>query len=223
MFLQMASDSSSFVAININTQTPLKLTTTTYYAWRMQFQTVMIRYDIVGYVDGSLPRPPPPFPRFAATVAQVHSFWIRQDQLILNEIVGSISPSLVPLIATATTSKQAWDILHSMYAKPSRGGIMQIRSLADALKACDTTVTFEELHEKLMIREAQLQSSSRPSFPASANPAAKMNTNSRQFRPQEQRHHSNHGHSSQPRYTSGSSPNQYTPRPYKGFCQLCGE
>ncbi|KAA8515450.1 hypothetical protein F0562_018939 [Nyssa sinensis] len=56
-----------------------------------------------------------------------HTFWIRQDQLILNAIIGSLSPTLIPFITRATTSRQAWTILANTYAQPSRSRIKQVK------------------------------------------------------------------------------------------------
>uniref|UniRef100_A0A2N9EX91 Reverse transcriptase Ty1/copia-type domain-containing protein n=1 Tax=Fagus sylvatica TaxID=28930 RepID=A0A2N9EX91_FAGSY len=50
------------------------------------------------------------------------------DQLILNAVIGSILPTIIPFIAQATTSRQAWTILANTYAKPSRGRIKQIKN-----------------------------------------------------------------------------------------------
>ncbi|RVW79830.1 hypothetical protein CK203_047651 [Vitis vinifera] len=52
-------------------------------------------------------------------------FWIHQDHLILNALIGSLSLTIIPFIAQATTSHEAWNILANTYAKPSRGRIKQ--------------------------------------------------------------------------------------------------
>ncbi|KAH7571754.1 hypothetical protein JRO89_XS04G0132200 [Xanthoceras sorbifolium] len=41
----------------------------------------------------------------------------RQDQLILNALIGSLSPILISFIARATTSREAWTVLTNTYAK----------------------------------------------------------------------------------------------------------
>ncbi|KAL5744435.1 hypothetical protein ACOSQ2_027551 [Xanthoceras sorbifolium] len=110
-------------------QTPLKLTSSNYISWKLQFHTLFIGYDLLGYVDGSKPCP-------AATLIQrnittpnlAHFIWIRQDQLILNAIIGSHSLIIIPLVAQTKTSHEAWTILANTYAKPSRGHIKQVKS-----------------------------------------------------------------------------------------------
>lgn len=51
---------NTLITINIAAQTPLKLTSTNYLSWKPQFQTLLIGYDLLGYVDGTKPCPPPP-------------------------------------------------------------------------------------------------------------------------------------------------------------------
>lgn len=80
----------------ISIKAPLKLTSTNYLSWKLQFQTLFIGYDLLGYIDGSKPCPP-------ATLTQANTtrpnpsyiLWIRQDQLILNAVIGSISPTII--------------------------------------------------------------------------------------------------------------------------------
>lgn len=89
--------------------------------------------------------------------------------------------------------------------------------LADAIKARDNSISFEELHENLMVRESQLLlSSARLSLPVTANHAAKHSTPSRSTHQQH-----NAPNTSHPSRSSLNS--HHKPRPYKGFCQLCGE
>lgn len=83
------SPSSTLIAINITAQTPIKLSSNNYCAWRMQ--TVLLGYELIGYVDGSHPRPATPSARTTAADADAYSYWICQDQLLLNAIVGSLS------------------------------------------------------------------------------------------------------------------------------------
>ncbi|XP_034217476.1 uncharacterized protein LOC117629064 [Prunus dulcis] len=65
----------------------------------------------MGYVGGSGPSPP-------TTQTASHSFWIHQDQLFLHAILASVSPQVISLIASAKTSKEAWDkLLHLIASK----------------------------------------------------------------------------------------------------------
>ena len=67
--------------------------------------------------------------------------WIRQDQLVLNAIAGSLSPTLIPFIASAKTSREAWTTLANTYAKPSRGRVSQLKEQLRVLAKGPQTIT----------------------------------------------------------------------------------
>jgi histone deacetylase 1/2 len=204
--------------------------------------------------------------------------------LILNAVIGSISPTIIPFIAQATTSSQAWTILANTYAKPSRGRIKQIKNqlknttkgslgitefmqtiktraddlallgasldaeeitdkildglgddykeLVRAVQARDTSITFVELHEKLLNFEASLQHlpSEPHHFPATANPTYRTNT--KNWRPSPPRNNTtnywrpsyNFSNRSpivpitRPISAPASRPHH---KPYLGHCQIC--
>ena len=54
---------NTLISINVAAQTPLKLTSTNYFSWKLQFQTLFVRYDILEYIDVLKPCP-------AATLTQ---------------------------------------------------------------------------------------------------------------------------------------------------------
>ncbi|KAK0599109.1 hypothetical protein LWI29_002433 [Acer saccharum] len=285
---EVSSSTNTIISINVATQAPLKLTATNYRSWKLQFHTLLIGFDLMGFVNGTHPCPPA-----TITTAEVSSpnpafhLWTRQDQLLLNAIIGSISPSIIPFIASARTAHDAWTALANTYAKPSRGHIMHLKgvltniskgsqsiteflqhakSIADelamldapensedltvkilnglgdefkdisaAIRARDSAITFEELHEKLLNFEAVLkQETTNNRSPIMANFVAKPNTGGYQTY-----HHRNSNNNKliaqptqQPKATaatsqswnSSSSANKSGgPRPYRGFCQLCGD
>ena len=135
--------STNLITINTAVQVPIKLTSSNYPSWRLQFQTLLTGYDLLGYINGSKPCP-------SSTITTTENntipntanlSWIRQDQLILNAIVGSLSPNIVPFIANSVTSKQAWDILATTYAKPSRGRIKNIKQQLKTLTKGSMSIT----------------------------------------------------------------------------------
>ncbi|RVW65937.1 Retrovirus-related Pol polyprotein from transposon RE2 [Vitis vinifera] len=160
-----------------------------------------------------------------------YTTWKRQDRLIFNALLGAISISLQPLIARITTSLDAWQTLANTYAKPSRGkpiddedlidqvleGLSdEYKSVIDAINARDTLISFAELHEKLLNKEASLETTqpSPLSLLATTNPIAFRNrpnwrppaTTPQQLGP-----------------TTAFSPhNQRQPKPYLGCYQVCG-
>lgn len=51
----------------------------------------------------------------------------KTSKLLVGALIGTLSPTLVPIISQARASKEIWDILTKTYATPSRGHIKQIK------------------------------------------------------------------------------------------------
>ncbi|RVX03530.1 Retrovirus-related Pol polyprotein from transposon RE1 [Vitis vinifera] len=90
-------------------------------------KTLFIGYDLLGFIDGSHPCPTTIL-LGTTTPNPAHTLWIRQDQLLLNAILGSLSPTIIPFIARAKTAREAWTILANTYAKRSRGRIKEVKN-----------------------------------------------------------------------------------------------
>lgn len=108
LIINNADNPTPLITNNVIDQIPIKLSQTDYCTWHMQFNTILIGYDLLGYVDDS-------HPCTSLTVTTTigsfpnpaFSLWVWQDQLIFNAIIGSISPNLIPFIAIAKTSMDA--------------------------------------------------------------------------------------------------------------------
>ena len=129
MVMTGTDSSRNLVILKVNAQAPLKLTAMNYSVWWLQFTSLLFCYDLLGFVDGSQSCPPTmitlldvasPSPNLDYTL------WLLQDQLLLNAIIGSVSPTLVQFLSTSasTTSRAAWATLKKTYASPSSGHIM---------------------------------------------------------------------------------------------------
>ena len=106
------------------------------------------------------------------------------------------------------------------------------KELVRAVQARDTSITFEELHDKLLNFEASLQAQpTEPHhFPATANPTYR--NNNRTWRPSQPQHQSTNtwrpSYNPTPRPPAATHPGPQssqgprpTPRPYLGYCQIC--
>ena len=215
------SSNTTLVTINVTAQASLKLNNTNNLSWRLQFQTLFIGYDLQGYIDGTKSCPSQYLTTTTQTLNQEYHTWIHQDQLILNAIIGSITPTIIPFIARATTAREAWNILAATYATPSRGRIKQVKAnlksltkgtlnitdflqsvkaradelavlgapvdnedltdkileelgddykeLVRVVQAREKAISFDELHEKLLMYEASLQTTTKAvNFPPTA-------------------------------------------------------
>jgi hypothetical protein len=103
----------------LHTQNSIKLTGSNYPAWKVQFNALLIGYDLLKFVDGTTHCP--------AKTHGDYEYWTRQDQLILHAILSSMDQNVITLLGCAQTSKQAWDILNKTYASKTRTRIMQLK------------------------------------------------------------------------------------------------
>lgn len=98
-------------------------------SWRAQFHSLLLGYDLMGFVDGSVPCPSKTVVKDGQTVSPnpAYTYWVRQDQLLLHAIIASVSESVMPLIASAKTSHEAWTKLGKLYANRSRSRVMDLK------------------------------------------------------------------------------------------------
>ncbi|KAE8674326.1 hypothetical protein F3Y22_tig00111758pilonHSYRG00069 [Hibiscus syriacus] len=202
----------------------IKLTSTNYLSWKTQVEAILIGYDLQKFIDGSHPAPPPTITaNNVISINPAYQTWLRQDKLLFGALVGTLSPSLIPLITQFKTSYEAWQVLANTYARPSRGQIKQLKdhlknntkgsqsitdymqsikiradelatlgkpldhedliekvlegldenyqSIIDSVNGRDSTISFVELHEKLINKELSLLNKTSPSpLPTSAHP-----------------------------------------------------
>lgn len=77
----------NLISINATAQLPLKLTPTNYPSWWAQINAMLF-----GYLDGSNKCPSKTIVKDDKEVPNnAHALWLRQDRLILNFILASVS------------------------------------------------------------------------------------------------------------------------------------
>lgn len=115
--------------LNINMTNVTKLTNSNFLMWSRQVHALLDGYDLVSFIDGSAPVPPPTITAADGSLETNPSYtlWKRQDRLIYSSLLGAITMTLQPILSTATTASEIWKILNATYAKPSRGHVQQIR------------------------------------------------------------------------------------------------
>ncbi|KAF8093474.1 hypothetical protein N665_0383s0102 [Sinapis alba] len=96
------------VLMNVNMANVTKLTPSNYIMWNCQVHALLDGYNLAG-----------------ANTA--YALWKRQDKLLYSTVLGAISISVQPLLSTATTTTDIWNILLSTYVKPIREHIQQLR------------------------------------------------------------------------------------------------
>ena len=111
------TDTKSVLILNVQANT--KLNSTNFPAWMVQFTSLLIGYDLFGFVDGTKPSP--------ATTHADYNYWVRQDKLILHAILSSVDASIITMLGNVKNSKQAWDVLHKMFASKTRARAMHLK------------------------------------------------------------------------------------------------
>jgi len=112
-----ATDTKTILILNVQSTT--KLNSTNFSTWIVQFNALLIGYDLFGFVDGTKPSP-------AANHAD-YNYWMRQDKLILHAILSSVDASIIAMLGNVKNSKQAWDILNKMFASKTRARTMHLK------------------------------------------------------------------------------------------------
>ncbi|XP_071741161.1 uncharacterized protein [Rutidosis leptorrhynchoides] len=132
------SSNTEIVQLQAPTHLPTKLTQSNFVVWRRQLFSTLIGFDILGYVDGTITSPPKtlenkPNPSYLQ--------WYRQDQVILNAMLGSCSPQIQTHIASVSTSKEAWDRLSTLYANKSCNRIISLKQRLMENTSADKTIS----------------------------------------------------------------------------------
>ncbi|RVW92224.1 Retrovirus-related Pol polyprotein from transposon RE2 [Vitis vinifera] len=86
----------------------IKLTPTNYLSWKTQMEAIFIDYDLQKFIDGSHLAPPTTITtNNVVSTNPAYQTWLRQDKLLFGALVGTLSPTLVPLITQSKTSYEA--------------------------------------------------------------------------------------------------------------------
>ncbi|KAI4347888.1 hypothetical protein L6164_008664 [Bauhinia variegata] len=224
----------------------LKLTSTNYLSWKLQIEATLFGYGLFKYLDGTFPAPPTTITM--ETVSEpnpAYLTWVRQDKLLFGALIGTLEPTLVPLISRSRTTQEVWDTLAHTFARLTRGHIKQLKTtfkaltkdpeditdkvlesldstfqgVIDAVHARDTPISFDELHEKLLNRELMAKSQPiMPTLPASVHATTTRLHYNTQLTP------TNHFRPTSTHKTISSNSKRSTqpgPRGYQGKCQWC--
>ena len=117
------SSGQTLVYINSSTQISQKLSKNgNYAAWHSQFTNLLFGYDLIGYIDGTIPCPSKtktPSSSLDPVDNPDHRFWLRQDRLILHAIQTSCTGAVSTLVSRSVTSADAWEKLHTTFANKS--------------------------------------------------------------------------------------------------------
>ncbi|KAK2968892.1 hypothetical protein RJ640_013235 [Escallonia rubra] len=119
------------ILFNAPSHLPTKLTYTNFTVWRTQLYSALIGHNLLGFIDGSTPPPSQTIPESSTSTKQIpnpdYIIWLRQDQLILNAMLGSCIDTIQPHISTVSSSQEAWERLLVLFANKSRSRVMSLK------------------------------------------------------------------------------------------------
>ena len=126
-------DNPSIIALNA--QNSNKLIGNNYPIWKVQMTTLLVGYDLIGFVDGTNTCPAPSHHDF--------SYWKCQDQLILYVIISFVEQYVISMLGNVRTSKQAWNVLNKAFASKTRARVMHLKeSLSRSMKGSKSVTEF---------------------------------------------------------------------------------
>jgi hypothetical protein len=105
-----ATSTTSDLMPNVTQLGIIKLEGPNYLGWVAQFQPILCGYELQGLLDGSNPCPPKLIANAAGNGEvpnPAYVLWLRRDQQLLNLIIYSLAPSLVPSMYSLKTSQLA--------------------------------------------------------------------------------------------------------------------
>ncbi|KAK2976298.1 hypothetical protein RJ640_002726 [Escallonia rubra] len=174
---------NSVILFNASSHLPTKLTCHNFTVWRTHLFSGLIGHNLLGFIDGSTPPPPQTILKSSTYTKRIpnpeYILWHRQDQLILNAMLGSCVDTIQPHISIVSSSQEAWERLLVLFANKSRSRVMSLKEPDDlalvdnplseddlvlytiagvgpefkeivaAIRARDTPISFDELYDKL--------------------------------------------------------------------------
>nr|XP_016453229.1 PREDICTED: uncharacterized protein LOC107777657 [Nicotiana tabacum] len=165
---------NTIVQFNLASQLPIKLSGIhNFSTWKAQFSILMHGHDLYGHLDRSTSIPTSST-TFDTNINPnpAYTLWFRQD----NAFMASVDPTIASTVVASNTSKQAWGSLHTAYLLSNKLATVvahvtnselivkilsglgpEFREISTTIRACDTTVTYEELYEKLLDHELFLR------------------------------------------------------------------
>lgn len=131
-----------------------KLTPTNYLTWKLQVHALFEALELHHFISETDHTPPATITTTRGVTNPNHASWKRQDKMLYSSLISSLSLSVQPFVARATTTRDVWLTLARTYGQPSRRHIKQIKQqLRKTLKG---TQTITEYMGSVMTKADQL-------------------------------------------------------------------
>lgn len=119
-------ESQTLFMVNMTNVT--KLNASNFLMWSLQVYALLDGYGFGGYLDGSTTAPESLITTNGVVSPNAaYTLWKRHDRLIYSVLLGAVTTTLKPLWSKTTTVAEIWSTLSSIYVKPSRGHVKQLK------------------------------------------------------------------------------------------------
>ncbi|XP_019420737.1 PREDICTED: uncharacterized protein LOC109330925 [Lupinus angustifolius] len=164
------SSVDKLIALNVGTQLSIKLDGDNYPTWRLQFLSLLIGYELLGYIDGTMPCPAKQLALPTIITNPAFILLVRQNQLILHAIVSLVTAIVVTHFAKVHNSylqvvkaiaNELSIINHpldniDLVIHTLNGLSSDYKEISATLCSRETPISYSELHEKVMDFESIL-------------------------------------------------------------------
>ncbi|GFP94172.1 hypothetical protein PHJA_001561700 [Phtheirospermum japonicum] len=133
-----SATTTPLVPITAQHHLPIKLTQMNYSSWRAHLIALLTGHDLHGYINDSFKKPSL-LPDGSNATGVTH--WVRQDNLLLAAIFGSLSPDILPLVSSTSSSSEAWDILTRLCAGRTCTCVNQLKNEIYRVEIKDRSIT----------------------------------------------------------------------------------
>ncbi|PNX93879.1 hypothetical protein L195_g017041 [Trifolium pratense] len=138
----MSSNSIDLSPLKKGAQISLKLSTSTFFAWRRQVNSLLAGMKCIGYINGKTT----PEPEFITTngksnVNPAYEDWFANDQLIVSFLLASMTERDAVAFSSCDTARQLWLAIEAKYADPSRAHVMSLKNQLQRSRKGSQTVT----------------------------------------------------------------------------------
>ncbi|GFS35814.1 hypothetical protein Acr_00g0042260 [Actinidia rufa] len=175
---------STLISFNAAEQLPVKLTHENYTSWKAQWDALLYGYDLLGFISRTKPCPPETILENDNYVTNPDFIlWMQHDKLLFHGIISSLSERVLPrailpnhILRLGITLPKLVDYLGTIQAIADdlatidqlvsnahlvnhvlNGIRAEYKEIFAAVRARDSIISFEELHDKLIEYESYLK------------------------------------------------------------------
>lgn len=139
------ADSVSAPTLSISQCVTLKLSSTNYLLWKTQFESFLSSQSLLGFINGSTPRPSPTVTTGTGdeqteTANPEFVKWIRKDQLVMAWLFGSLTEEALRSIYGLHSAQDVWFSLGKKYNRVSATRKLDLQRKLQGMKKNQKTM-----------------------------------------------------------------------------------